>query len=916
VAAALLILGVAPLRAASPDDSNTSLTIDIEPQPLEAALVELSRQGHLQLVMSTESLRSMQSTGLHGHMPLVVALESLLKDTGLTFKFIGEHTVAIIKSNSPATQSIDFPVSPALSGDSNSEPPSSAANADTGGKDNNTDGGSQTVKHQTVLLRVAMFLGICASVANSGTACAQAAAGAETGGLEEVTVTAERRSEFAQSAPLALAVVSGEEIANQGVSQPEDLNKLIPGLQITNAPITTVSIRGVGTFSELDSLAQLGVAVSTDGVYIDRVTEVAGNFYDLNRVEVVLGPQGTLYGRNATGGAVNLISNKPTNEFGGNIQEELGDFGLRRTTGALNVPVTDELAFRFAFYDSKRDGYLSDGYDDEDTRAGRLHALWTPDSNLSLLVTLEASRVGGVGQGGAFEGLGLTGAQSSPLANTLHQLADIPSANGPVPIPLPYPSYQDFYNTGARAQLDWNLGFATLTVIPGYKAQTFNYDQVAQVNGSEASQGSTDQFTVEARLSKSSEKWKWTLGLFSLNEHVDFDFHAGFVGLSIPPIGVYGTIDQFLQAPNYDTRSDAAFGETTYSFTDRFRGIIGARYTSETKSADIANQWYGEFFAIPGHSTQAIDPLTGLLNNLYAYNTNTTLHTADTTGKVGLEYDLAPHSLLYATVSQGFKGGGFGLAPPPQTTYLPEYLTAYTLGIKNRFDSNRVQLNGELYYWDYTNQQLSVVVPDIYGALEQITVNAGKSRIDGAEISVLWAPEPQDRLGMQLQYEQATFVQYNVITGMGPSGSAPSGCIFTPTTYFGFQVYNQNCAGLHLPNTPEWSGIAEYAHTFGLGSGAHVVFNGDVHFSSWQQTQVTVDPQYLEHGYGIVDLDLKYQSPKDVWSLTGYVRNVGDKFVYTHTTVNNFSPAIPPNIAAVSSILPPRTFGVILKVSF
>lgn len=772
---------------------------------------------------------------------------------------------------------------------------------------------------QSPMVRLLGAFACCAYYACAGTAYAEEAD--STGQrLEEIVVTAQRRTESAQSTPLALTVVSGEEIARQGVSQPEDLGKLIPGLTITNSAITTISIRGVGTVTEFDSLAQLGVAVSTDGVYIDRATEVAGNFYDLSRVEAVLGPQGTLYGMNATGGAVNLITNKPTQDFGGYVQEELGDYNLRRTTGAINLPVTDTFALRAAFYDAKRDGYTSDGYDDEDLRAARLHALWTPNSDVSLLVTVEASRLGGQGVGNVFQNLGLTGAQSSPEANSLRQFALVPGPNGPQEIPQPGAPFQEFNNRNARAQLDWNLGFATLTYIPGYRAQTFSY-QAPAVQGGLASAGKSNQFTNELRLANESDKWKWTLGLFSLNEHVDFGFHAGFVFFTLLPVGVpvVASVWQTLDTPNYDTRSQAAFGETTYSFTNSFRAFAGLRYTTETKTADLANQWFGEGFNIPGQSTIAIDPLTGVPNNLYAYNTDGRQHAVDTTGRAGLEYDLAPKSMLYASVSQGFKGGGFGLAPPPQTTYKPEYLTAYTLGVKNRFLDDRIQLNAEAYLWNYTDQQLSVIVPTIYGALEQITVNAASSRLYGADVSLLWAPTNQDRFGVHGQYEHAIFGAYSVITGLGPSGGGTqNGCFFTPTTYNGLNAFNESCAGLPLPFTPKWSGNANYEHTFGLPSGGNVNVGAGAHFATWQQTQITSAPGDLEHGYGIYDANLGYESPKNVWSVSGYVRNIGNKLVYTNPnpTGEGFSPPIPAIYHPVSGIMPPRTYGVILRVSF
>jgi iron complex outermembrane receptor protein len=918
VAAAVVVLTVLPFKSALTAESRTTFAVDIDSQPLEAALVELSKQGHWQLVISTGSLPVRISLPLHGKMSVNEALNSLLKGTGLSYKFVGTHTIAIIKLPDRTGQLSEPPASSGATGDIRSGTSAADSMVDRGAGDSNVSKGDHSVKHGGMMLRIATFLGICVSAAGPSPACArEVTTSASSQMLEEVVVTAEKRKDTEQKTPLALTVVSGEEIANQGVSQPQDLSKLVPGLTITNTPITVISVRGVGTTSEFDSLAQLGVGVSTDGLNIDRVTAVAGNFFDLERVEVLLGPQGTLYGRNATGGAVNLISNKPNQTFGGNAQMELGNYNLRRVTGAINVPVSGQLALRAAFFDSKRDGYLSDGYNDEDLRAGRLHALWTPNSDVSLLMTLEASKVGGIGIGNAFESLGLVGAQSSPEANSLRRLALVPGPTGPQPIPSPSPSFQAFNNRSARAQLDWNLGFGTLTVIPGYRSQNFAYQQ-GTVQGGITSSGSSNQFTTEVRLANQTDKLKWNVGLYDFNEHVNFGFTAQFVFFTLLPQGIpaLASVYQTLNTPNYDTKSQAAFGEMTYSFNDRFRGILGARYTTEKKTADLANQWYGEGFNIAGRSVTAISPLTGVSTNLYAYNTPISEKVSHTTGRIGIEYDLAPKSMLYATVSQGFKGGGFGLAPPPQTTYKPEYLTAYTLGVKNRFLNDSIQLNAEVYSWDYTDQQLSVVVNDIYGGLEQITVNAAKSRLSGAEVSLLWAPEAHDRLGLKLMYEHAVFGSYNVVSGLGASGNAPNGCTFTPTTYLGRNAFNEDCSGLNLPFTPKESGNASYAHTFDLGSGGAVVVGGDVHFASAQQTQVSTFPLYTEHGYAMYDASVAYQAPGKVWSVTAYGRNLGNKLVYNSPGTDSWNPAIPAALNKVSGVLPPRTVGLIIKANF
>jgi iron complex outermembrane receptor protein len=769
----------------------------------------------------------------------------------------------------------------------------------------------------------------------SATPATAATTSAETGTLEEVIVTAERRTGTAQRTALALAVVSGEELANAGISQPQDLGKLVPGLRMTNSATTQIYVRGVGD-NQNNSLGQSAVAVSTDGVYVGRTTAVAGNFFDLERVEVLKGPQGTLYGRNASGGAINIISNKPTHELGGNAQFELGSYNLRRLTGSVNVPVNDQLAFRLAVSDSKRDGYLTDGRSDEETRSGRLHALWTPNDNVSLLVTVDASKVGGIGDGSAYIGHGLEGSAESSLALSLRPVARVQTLTGSSSIPYLGVAGQKFSNSGARAQLDWNLGFANLTVLPGYRKQTFSYI-TRDVNGSVQSLGKSDQSSAEVRLGHQSDKLKWSAGLYYFKENVDFTYQGYYtfayfqaVSFGGPPFSVFSSVNNYFQAPEFGTKSNAVFGETTYSFTDRFRGIVGYRHTEEKRNIDLRTQWYGENygpgqpFFITGARSGVVHPKTGVLTNLYTYNNLAKLSFGSDTGKVGFEFDVAPDSLLFATVATGFKSGGFSLSPPPQATYEPEKLTAYTLGWKNRLLDNRLQLNGEAFYWDYTNQQISHQAPDINGAQGFITENAGKTKISGADLDIRWAPSANDRLGLQVQYLKTKFDEYSVIVGFPGGGD---GCTYTPTVAFGRNVFTKNCAGLAAPYAPETSGTAGYSHTFNAANGGHVVFNASAQFASEQQTDTTTDTHFTVKSYAMYDADLNYEAANKKWIITGYVRNIANKILpYYNTNKGDFAATtfgnlggtslVPADLQYKAGVLPPRTYGVRFNIQF
>jgi iron complex outermembrane recepter protein len=223
---------------------------------------------------------------------------------------------------------------------------------------------------------------------------------AEVIGLEEVVVTASRREETVQRAALSVQALSAATLERANVTKPEDLNAIAPGLAIASAGNSPQAyIRGVGNFAS-NGLAEGAVAFNLDGVYISRPPSVRGMFYDLERIEVLKGPQGTLYGRNASGGAINVISRRPKlGETSGYMELQAGNYDLARGTAAVNVPLGDTVAIRAATQIMRRDGYLSDGTSDEKGDSARLQLLWEPTDAVSLLVSSNYQRAFGKGSG-------------------------------------------------------------------------------------------------------------------------------------------------------------------------------------------------------------------------------------------------------------------------------------------------------------------------------------------------------------------------------------------------------------------------------------------------------------------------------------------------------------------------------------
>ena len=217
--------------------------------------------------------------------------------------------------------------------------------------------------------------------------------------LQEVVVTAQKRSEDVQKVPIAISVLSGADLLAAGAVYAVDLNTLVPGLQIVSSgPFAMASIRGIGN-QQVNSFGDPAVGYNIDGVVEDRSIDTTTAFYDVQRIEVLKGPQGTLYGRNATGGAINIITNKPTDTLGAGLQLDVGDvFPLtHNATGSVNVPLTSTLASRIAFQTVNHQGYFTDGYNDADDAAARIELLYTPADAVSLLFSADWLHQGGKG---------------------------------------------------------------------------------------------------------------------------------------------------------------------------------------------------------------------------------------------------------------------------------------------------------------------------------------------------------------------------------------------------------------------------------------------------------------------------------------------------------------------------------------
>lgn len=732
------------------------------------------------------------------------------------------------------------------------------------------------------------------------------AAAQETGtaGLEEVVVTAQRREETAQRAAVALTAVTGDALTQASVTQATDLTRLVPSIQVAPASsLTQIYLRGVGTFAA-NAFAEQGVAFNLNGVYLSRPAAPAGMFYDLERIEVLKGPQGTLYGRNATGGAVNVIAARPViGETSGFIHTELGNYDTVKSSAAINVAVNDTAAFRFSGQYVERDGYFNDGYDDEDSHAARAQ-FRLDNAAVDFSIMADYAHIGGKGVGGTIMPL-LAGEERLGPSDP-RVIAEYLTRPPTPPVPQIIArddGYQDNEYYGIIATLDADVGPATLTVVPAYRKTDLDfvsYSSSFLIDVLELS----EQSSFEVRLANSSDTWNWVTGLYYFNENI--------------------TADQFFdQASNgtliqsdLDTTSYAAFGQATYSITDTFRLTAGLRYTKDEKK----QQTYAETRPFTGFVPPGPPEFTPIIVVIPS-NPVSDVDFDKTTWKVGIELDVAEQSLLYASVATGFKSGILYSATGRNYSD-PETLTAYTIGSKNRFLGNTLQLNLEAFYWDYEDQHIAHLGPvqvaqtptgPIFGPVF-MTENAGQATIYGVETELLWLAGRSGLFSLNLQYLNTSYDELRY-QAYSPTGAPPVvGCPATLTDLTGTtpaaRIYDVDCSGRSLVNAPEWTINVGYEHGFELDRG-RLILGIDSRIESSRYLSMEFLDLGKQESYTMSNLRLTYESEGGGLALTAFVNNIEDELVFSNSLQ---SPAKSGTV--YNQMRPPRTYGMRLSLRF
>jgi iron complex outermembrane receptor protein len=690
-----------------------------------------------------------------------------------------------------------------------------------------------------------------------------------------------------------------------------------------------ITIRGIGSTNDTE-VGDPAVSFNLDGIYLARSRSAVQMLYDLERVEVLRGPQGTLYGRNAIAGSINVVSAKPTQQLAASAALELGTYNQRRASGMLNLPVNDWLALRAAFQVNRHDGYYSNSrpavdsparadYDDDDTSAGRLHLLLTPTADLSLLLTADYTRIGGVGYTPAPLG---TGRGADPWRFAV-------SSSGS----------DDTRNRGVAATLDWKLGANTLTYLGSVRrddAHTLNGIVDAPANsiappcvaagGEPGGTSGCNHYVYfskqhssshELRLAGSAQALQWVAGLYTFSERND-------AYLGIFPQATLAYIQPIVRAD-----SDAAYAQLRYALDSTTRLTGGLRHTRDHKSRTggtyLFGQQSGESYVCPfggGLNAPAFTPLglPAFLVNPATAGCLLNPNAADfrwqrTDWKLGLEHEAAPHSLLYASIGTGYKAGGFGDgAPPNNNDYGPERLLAIEIGARNRFNDERVQANLSAFHYAYRDFQVSGVGV-VNGQPSTTTLNAQRAEVYGLESENIFLLATHDELTLDVAWLHARYSEFRLLGDVyHPLTAAGTACALPGDAY----PYCADYSGMTLAKSPALTVSVALRHQWVLRSGGRLELQARTHFETHQNVDYHGFSATEQDAWTQSDLRLRFDAAHQRWNVTAYVRNIGNRAVVQTGSPYTIAAAIQTagKSFGTGAYAPPRTAGVILAASF
>jgi iron complex outermembrane receptor protein len=812
-------------------------------QTVATALNSLSEQTDIQVLFPYDIAAQLTSEPLLGRFSIELALERLLRDTGLHGGLTSSGVITISQTGSEST-----------------------TNQNGKGKIMNS---KNSTTRKTLL---AGLVGLFAAGGATQVAAQGGEAATEQGRIDEIIVTAERRSASMQDVPISISAFSGDRLQQSGISDTLDLEMVTPGLSLSiDGNLGHIFIRGIGASSLQGPGSDPSAATYIDGVYQADFATSMVDFLDVERVEVLKGPQGTLYGRNSTGGAIKYISKRPGREFGGNLKAEVGDYNRVNLLASMDLPlIEDKLLMRAVVRKKKHDGYLQNIVDSsfdshrDDVISGRFTLNYLPSDNVDVL--LHATLINDDGDVTAYRPFLGPNPGASAGAQVIDDPHKVAADHGPSETPSRI--------RAVDANVSWNLGWATLTSITAYHDYSFGpfiqdidgtelaiaHQARHAANGEEALDGihgDSQTFTQEITLASAGQgKLDWTVGLF----YFDGDTFQ-LSGLDFAVVSFFG-----LGRTSNETKAYAGFGDITYSLTDKLRLNAGIRYSNETKERLSRTE---HIFT------------TGQVISEYTIQEGSW---SDWSPKVGLDYAITDDVMVYFSASKGFKSGAIG-----STVADPEHITAYEIGAKTMFWDDRLRLNASAFKYDY--KDLQVLTFDVEAAVSLIN-NAAKANIQGAEIAATALLSESFQMDIGLSFLDA---EYDTFLRQDPAD--PSVVI--------------DLKGNKLSQAPEFTANVGFSYNHQVNGVGNLLARVDYYHSAKKYFNEFND-QGVQDSYELLNARISFETQDGDWNLSLFGKNLTDELVYQHTIISSFLFGD----GLVAAVAPPRTYGVSVAYNF
>lgn len=727
---------------------------------------------------------------------------------------------------------------------------------------------------------------------------------AREGGLDEIVVTARRREESAQDVPISISAFSGDQLEAQSAVKVTDIARLTPNLVVTpgggsGTGGVVIGIRGQVQTDTIGSLDP-SVGIYVDGVYWARSNGANADLVDIDRVEVLKGPQGTLFGRNTTGGALSITTGAPDpTRASGLIQGRIGNFGQHDFAAVLNLPlVTDKVALRLSGNKLNNNGFnrnLTTGnrIGNQDSYTVRAKLLVEPVEALTIIGSYEHYDIGQKARATR-----LIYAQPFPAAPeiiaalTTGGCLQAFNAACPAPFVPGSQSFGQFAGTGsfydtysgldARETLNTDtasvtatldLSFATLKYIGAYREMDsdsgrYDYDGTPFVILHPQNYAESKQWSHELQLNGEAfgERLNYTLGGYLFRE-------SGFDGSNTLALPLLNPINPSITSGDVTTRSFALFGQGSFRVTDALSFTGGLRYSKDKKGLDISSTAGGNC-ALRAGSPPVLLPNTACLVSQRRTDSAVSY-------LASLEYKFDRDILLYLKTSRGYRAGGFNLRGTTPETYgpfAPEFVTDYEVGLKTEFFDRRLRFNISAFHTNYDDIQRGVLVPNGVGGVATTTINAGKARINGLEAELTARPVDGLLLSGTLGLTDAKYQEFNSACPANYPATAAAPCVNG--------VFSR--AGEDFERVPSvtWSLAGSYTVPAPLGS---ATIRADYsHQSATQQVGLTqtLTPNLAQFvrqaGYGLLNARISWDIEEPDMSIAAYARNLTKTKYYNY----------------------------------